>query len=239
MEKKYIIVTGGSNGIGLGIVHRLKEDGLHPIILDIVEPKELSGVLFEKIDFSNTARSKEVLARVCEKYDVLRLINNVGMVRPAGLEDTTSEDFMALMGLNAQTAMLCLQAVLLAMKNANFGRVVTITSRAVLGKEKRTAYSASKGALGAMTRTWALELAEHGITVNAIAPGPVETESFNLNNPPGAPETLAIIHRVPVKRMGKPEDIANAVSFFLREESGFITGQTLYVCGGITVGLNS
>jgi len=236
MDKQYVIVTGGSNGIGEGIVERLNEDGLSPIILDLVEPKDHSEVLYEKVDFSDVNNTREVLAKVCEKYSVLRLVNNVGIVLPALLEDTTTEDFITLMGLNAQSAILCLQALLPAQKTAKFGRVVTITSRATLGKEKRTAYSASKGALGAMTRTWALELAQYGITVNAIAPGPIETEAFNKNNPPEVPETKAIVNRIPMKRMGQPADVANAVSFFLSSKSSFITGQTLFVCGGITVG---
>lgn len=239
MEKEYVIVTGGSNGIGAGIVKKLEEDGLSPIVLDIAPPKYHSKALFEQVDLSNADTAKQVLASLCEKYNILRLVNNVGLVRPALLEDTTTDDFITLMQINAQTAMLCLQAVLPSMRKAGFGRVVTITSRTVLGKEKRTAYSASKGALGAMTRTWAMELAQDGITVNAVAPGPIETDAFKKNNPPGSPATQAIIDRVPVKRMGQPADVANATSFFLNAENGFITGQTLYVCGGITIGQSS
>ena len=84
-----------------------------------------------------------------------------------------------------------------------------------------------------------LELAADGITVNAVAPGPIATEAFERNNPPEAPRTQAIVNRVPVKRLGKPEDVAQAASFFLDECNGFITGQTLFVCGGLTVGLAS
>jgi NAD(P)-dependent dehydrogenase (short-subunit alcohol dehydrogenase family) len=87
-----------------------------------------------------------------------------------------------------------------------------------------------------MTRTWALELAEHGITVNAVAPGPIATKSFVKNNPPDDAKSRAILDRIPLKRMGTPADVAQAVSFFLNENSGFITGQSLFVCGGITIG---
>ena len=87
-----------------------------------------------------------------------------------------------------------------------------------------------------MAKVWALELAEHGITVNSIAPGPIATDLFNDVNPPGSPRTQKIIDGVPVKRLGTPEDIANAAAFFLNRDSGFITGQTLFVCGGMTVG---
>ena len=142
------------------------------------------------------------------------------------------------MSLNSRTALQCVQAVLPAMRKRRYGRIVSITSRAVLGKELRTAYSASKGALAAMTRTWALELASEGITVNSVAPGPILTEAFTRNNPPDSERTRAIIDGVPVGRLGTAEDVANAVSFFLDENSGFVTGQTLYVCGGLTVGLS-
>jgi NAD(P)-dependent dehydrogenase (short-subunit alcohol dehydrogenase family) len=116
---------------------------------------------------------------------------------------------------------------------------VSITSRVVLGKELRTAYSGSKGALTAMTRTWALEFAKDGVTVNAVAPGPIGTETFFNNNPPESDRTRKIIDGVPVRRLGSPEDIAHAVSYFLDDRSGFVTGQTLYVCGGMTVGLTT
>jgi NAD(P)-dependent dehydrogenase (short-subunit alcohol dehydrogenase family) len=225
MKKEYVVVTGGSQGIGAGIVSRLSSDGYQPIILDQVEPAKGLDAEFYKIDLS--------------KYPVTRLVNNVGIVRPALLEDTSLEDFNQVMLLNAQTALICVKTLVPVMRKQKYGRIVSITSRTVLGKEMRTAYSASKGALAAMTRTWALELAADGITVNAVAPGPIETEAFKKNNPLSDPRTQAIVNGIPVKRLGAPADVAQAVSFFLDKKSGFITGQTLYVCGGLTVGLNT
>lgn len=111
-----------------------------------------------------------------------------------------------------------------------------MASRAALGKELRTAYAASKAGLIGMTRVWSLELGALGVTVNAIGPGPIATELFNRANPPGDPRTEAIIGSIPVRRVGTPEGVANAAWFFLDERSGFVTGQTLYVCGGMTVG---
>jgi len=239
MNKKYVLITGGSQGIGAGIVDRLITDGYEPVILDIIEPARKANTHFYKVDLINTEDTINVLNQVCEAYSIAHLVNNVGMVRPALLEDTKPNDFIDVMMLNASTAMLCVQAVLPTMKSLGYGRIVSITSRVVLGKELRTAYSASKGALGAMTRTWALELASKGITVNAVAPGPIETDAFNKNNPPGDPKTIAIKNKVPVNRLGTPEDVAQAVSFFMDENSGFITGQTLYVCGGLTIGLKT
>lgn len=87
-----------------------------------------------------------------------------------------------------------------------------------------------------MARVWALKLGAHGITANAVGPGPIRTELFERANPHNSPKTRAIIEAIPVRRMGEPEDIANAVSFLLDARSGFVTGQVLYVCGGMTVG---
>jgi len=140
------------------------------------------------------------------------------------------------MAVNLKPAILCAQLVLPAMKRAKIGRIVNISSRATLGKERRTAYSASKAGLIGMTKTWALELAPSGITVNAIGPGPIRTSLFDAANPPGAPATQAIIERVPVGFLGEPEDIANAVGFFASDAARFVTGQVLYVCGGMTIG---
>lgn len=239
MKREHVLITGGSQGIGAGIVTRLSSDGYLPIILDLVDPDPEVEAEFFKIDLSDTESTISLLGEIADKYQVRRLVNNVGIVRPAPLDSTSLEDFEQVMLLNAQTALICVQALIPVMRQQHFGRIVSVTSRVVLGKEMRTAYSASKGALAAMTLTWSLELAEDGITVNAVAPGPIETEAFKRNNPLSDPRTAAIINGIPVKRLGTPADVAQAVSFFLDEKSGFITGQTLYVCGGLTVGVGT
>ncbi len=239
MKKEYVVITGGSQGIGAGIASRLSGEGYLPIILDQVEPAKGLDAEFYKIDLSHTQATVQLMDEIASKYPVTRLVNNVGIVRPALLENTSLEDFNQVMLLNAQTALICVKALVPLMRKQKYGRIVSITSRTVLGKEMRTAYSASKGALAAMTRTWALELAADGITANAVAPGPIETEAFKKNNPLTDPRTQAIVNGIPVKRLGAPADVAQAVSFFLDKKSGFITGQTLYVCGGLTVGLNT
>ena len=143
------------------------------------------------------------------------------------------------MTLNVEVPLLLMQAVLPSMKRAQNGRIINIASRAALGKPLRSAYSASKAGLIGMTRTWALELGQHGITANCIAPGPIATDMFLRGNPPESESTKALLSSIPAGRMGKADDIANAVSFLADRRSDFITGQTLYVCGGLSIGSSS
>ena len=239
MSKRTAVVTGGANGIGVAIVARLKRDGFHVIALDISVPGTGAGApdRFVQVDLSDAGAAQDVSARIAGEERVSCLVNNVGIVAPASLEDVALSDFDRLFAVNLRPSLICAQAFVPAMKAAGYGRIVMNTSRVTLGKELRSLYSATKGAAQSMARTWALELAPFGITVNCVAPGPIGTEAFWHNNPPNAPLTQAIIDRVPVKRMGTGDDVANAVSFFCKEETGFVTGQSLFVCGGVTVGL--
>ncbi len=230
------IVTGASNGIGWATAELLADRGLVVINLDIAAPKRESRAIHHRVDLSNSAATAAVLSEVTARHSVTRLVNNAGYAKAASLEDTTFDDLSRTVEINLRGAIQCTQAVLPAMKAAGFGRIVNISSRAALGKALRTAYAATKGGLISMTRGWALELAAHGITVNAVAPGPIATDLFDAVNPPGSPGTEKLIQGIPVKRIGQPEDIANAVSFFLSDASGYVTGQTLYVCGGRSVG---
>jgi NAD(P)-dependent dehydrogenase (short-subunit alcohol dehydrogenase family) len=129
-----------------------------------------------------------------------------------------------------------MQALLPAMKKAKFGRVVLVSSRAVLGLPTRTSYSATKAGMLGMARTWALELAPSGITVNVVAPGPIRTANFHSVVPEGSPQVEKIAQAIPVKRLGEADDVARAVLFFADRDAGFVTGQVLYVCGGTSVG---
>ncbi len=230
------IVTGASSGIGWATAELLADRGLVVINLDIAAPKRESRSLHHRVDLSDSEATAAVLSEVTARYRVTRLVNNAGHAKAAALEDTTFDDLSRTVEINLRGTIQCTQAVLPAMKAAGFGRIVNISSRAALGKALRTAYAATKGGLISMTRGWALELASHGITVNAVAPGPIATDLFDAVNPPGSPGTEKIIQDIPVKRIGQPEDIANAVSFFLSDASGYVTGQTLYVCGGRSVG---
>jgi 3-oxoacyl-[acyl-carrier protein] reductase len=237
MTEKYVLVTGGAQNIGKAISKRLTEDGFQIIILDIKEPSHEYFTEFNKIDLSDAATVQSCLAELSAKYSISGLVNNVGIVVPASMEDVTLDDFERVLNTNARSAMLCTQALLPKMRQQKFGRIVSTVSRVVLGKELRTSYCASKGAVLSMSRTWALEMAKYGITINCIAPGPIATSAFWENNPPNSSRAKEIMENIPMKRMGNPDDIAHATSYFMDERSGFVTGQVLYVCGGLTVGL--
>lgn len=233
-----ILVTGGSGAIARAILARAAEAGWRPVTLDLRPPEApLPGEVFLACDFADAAAARAALAEAAARHAPTRLVNNVGIVRPAPLEETTCADLELVLAVNLRSALLAAQALRPAMRAAGFGRILNIASRAALGKELRSAYAASKAGLLGLTRTWALELAREGITVNAIAPGPIATELFRRANPEDSPRTRAIIEGVPVRRLGTPQDIAHAAMFFLDERAGFVTGQTLHVCGGLTVGL--
>lgn len=225
-----VLITGGRHGIGHAIAERCAADGYDVVVLD----REGDGAIH--CDLSDPVSTGEALRKALAGGPITRIVNNVGMVLPNPVSEQTLEEFDAAVALNLRSALQCTQALLPGMREAEFGRIVMISSRAALGKELRTAYSATKAGLLGMARVWALEEGLHGITANAVAPGPIATELFAEANPVDSPETQALIDSIPVKRMGTPADVSHAVSYFLHEDSGFVTGQTLYVCGGVTTG---
>ena len=225
-----VLITGGASGIGAAIAERCRAEGYEPVVIDRVG----DGI---RADLSDAADTERALHEALAGGAITRLVNNVGIVVPADAENQTLAEFDLAVSLNLRCAFQCMQALLPGMKEAGFGRIVNMSSRAALGKELRTAYSATKAGLIGMTRVWALELGRHGITANAIGPGPIRTELFDRANPPDAPRTRAIIESVPVKRVGTADDVAHTASYLLDERSGFVTGQVIYVCGGMTVGV--
>jgi NAD(P)-dependent dehydrogenase (short-subunit alcohol dehydrogenase family) len=237
MKPEGTLITGGSNGIGAAVAGARVALGEMVLNLDrTTGPDGASGRTLE-VDLSDHGALTAAMDEVTAEYDVTRVVNNAGVALLDALEDFDPDDMARTMALNVTAPALIVQACLPAMKARGFGRVVNIASRAALGKGLRTAYAGSKGALISATRVWALELARHGITVNAIGPGPVDTELFRAANPPDSPVTRQIREGIPVGRLGTPEDIAHAVNFFLDAKAGFVTGQTLYACGGMTIGV--
>jgi NAD(P)-dependent dehydrogenase (short-subunit alcohol dehydrogenase family) len=231
------VVTGGSAGIGLAVVERLLDAGYEVISLDIqASPLRNAKLHFKHVDLTDAEATRRAAEEISKSHAVTTVIHNAGVIRPALLPDVKLEDVNALVNLHLSAAILLTQAALPAMKAAGYGRVVLVSSRAVLGLPTRTAYSATKAAMLGMARTWALELAPQGVTVNVVAPGPVKTANFHGIVPEGSPQVERIAQAIPVKRLGQPGDVARAVLFFAHRDAGFVTGQVLYVCGGTSVG---
>jgi NAD(P)-dependent dehydrogenase (short-subunit alcohol dehydrogenase family) len=228
-----ILVTGGASGIGRAIAENGAANGWDVVVLDRQPGPVGKTVIADLFDTSDTARA---LDEALADGPITRLVNNVGAVFPAPLREQSLDDVDRAYALNLRCAVQCAQALLPGMSAARFGRIVNMASRAALGKELRTAYSASKAGLIGLTRVWALELGPEGITVNAIGPGPIATELFAKAN--DSERTKQIIDAIPVRRMGTPADVAHTARYLLDEQAGFVTGQTIYVCGGLTVGVS-
>lgn len=230
------VVTGASSGIGEAIAKRLLDTGHTVVALQRRPPRvKHERLLHHVADLADAHAATAAAREIAERYPVRYLVNNAGANRPALLEDATIEDLDYVLALNLRAAMILIQAFAPGMREAKFGRIVSMSSRAVLGKTYRTVYSAAKAGLIGMTRTLSLELAGDGITINAVAPGPVATELFDNGHPHGSEKRQRVIDSIPVKRVGTPEDVARTVTFLLADDSGFITGQTLFVCGGSSI----
>ena len=189
-----------------------------------------------RVDLLDGAATRNAAAEIAAKHAVTHLVHNAGIIRPNLLADVAVADLQDLTQLHLVAPLLLLQAVLPGMRAEKFGRVVLLSSRAALGLETRTAYSATKAGLIGMARTWALELAPAGITVNVIAPGPIAgTKMFHDVVPAGSEREARLAASIPVRRVGTPDDVARAVMFFADAEASFVTGQTLFVCGGASV----
>ena len=234
---KIAAVTGGSAGIGKSICESLLAEGYEVISL----ARRGSGIAHPKmhdieVDLMDRAATAQAAQEMAKRFEVTTIIHNAGVIRPALLPEVQLTDMDALVNLHWGAALLLVQACLPTMRERKFGRIVLMSSRAALGAQTRTAYSATKSGMLGLCRTWALELAPQGITVNVVAPGPVHTEMFYDVIPAGSEREQKLAASIPVGRIGEAADVARAVSFFIQPEAGFVTGQSLYVCGGASIG---
>lgn len=236
MTRRTFLVTGATKGIGRALSEQLAAQGHHVIgLARHVDEPDFPGTLYA-VDLGDEQATARVLDAVSREHRMDGVVNNVGFVRLARIGDIDLADLENCLSLNLRPAVQIVQALLPGMRERGWGRIINMSSLVALGMAERTAYAASKSAMMSFTRTWALELAQTGVTVNGVAPGPTETELFRQNTPVGSEAERRFLAAVPMHRFGKPEEIASAVTFLLSAQAGFITGQTLFVDGGASIG---
>ncbi|MEB2400960.1 SDR family oxidoreductase [Parapusillimonas granuli] len=235
-NQRTILITGASRGIGLAVANRAHQDGHIVVGLARSVPAAPFPGAFYRADLADAGETRLVLERISAEFQIDAVVNNAGLTTSSTIEETSVDELERILAVNVRAPLQVVQACLPSMIRSKRGSIVNISSRAALGMPRRSAYSAAKSGLVGYTRTWALELGKHGIIVNAVAPGPVETELYRNNNPMSQEERRALADRIPVRRLGRPEDIAGTVAFFLSDDARYVTGQVLYACGGLSIG---
>lgn len=245
MKNSIALVTGAARGIGAAIAQTLARDGFDLALVDLKEA-ELVSVQTEiknlgrraeifgcnVADYGATQRTLEAVKSKLGPVSVL--VNNAGILKDGMLHKMTEESWDQVIAVNLKGVFNMTQAAAKQMTELKRGRIINLSSIAWMGNVGQTNYSASKAGVVGLTYTWALELSRYGITCNAIAPGFIDTQMTQ-----SVPEDIksAFIQRIPLKRMGLPQDIAETVAFLASERASYITGQVIQVDGGITTGL--
>lgn len=232
---RVFVITGASRGIGRATADRLAAEGHEVIGLARRESPDFPGHFFS-VDVTDELELGAILTELSDRFEVNGVINNAGAVYPGLIGVVQLNDLVAAWDIGVRVAVEVTQAFIDGMRLRGWGRVVNVASTAALGATGRTAYSAAKAALIGITRTWALELAADGVTANAVAPGPIDTELLRELHPPGGESAIAYKAAVPAGRFGTTDEVAAAISFFCSEEAAYVTGQTLYVDGGLSIG---
>ena len=235
MRERRVLVTGASKGIGRAVVDRVAASGHEVIGLARTAPPDFPGQ-FREVDLADRAATAETLERIVGEGTVDAVVNNVGVARFGRIGSIDLDDLFATYDMNVRTAVQVVQAVLPGMIDGRWGRIVNVTSLTTLGTPERTPYAAAKAALETCTRIWAGELASTGITVNAVAPGPVETELYRERSPAGSEREARFLNTIPLHRVGTPVEIAHVICMLLHEDASYITGQVVRVDGGGSVG---
>jgi 3-oxoacyl-[acyl-carrier protein] reductase len=242
LNNKIAIITGGGNGIGKEAVLTFAHAGAKVVIADFDEKagnstlEELFMIggegIFVKVDVSDQDSVQNMVEKAISTYGKIDiLVNNAGITQDALLYKLTKESWQKVIDINLTGVFFCAQAVIQTMIEQGSGRIINTSSvSGVYGNMGQTNYAASKAGVIGMTKTWAKEWGSHGINVNAVAPGFIETSMVEQ-----VPEKVMnkMKQTIPLKRLGKPSDIANAYLFLASDESNYINGTVLHVDGGI------
>ena len=245
LDGRVAFVTGASRGIGLATARRFAEEGASVRLTDVEGAEEAAGTLKDeglevtgaRVDVTSRGEVEAAVGETAERYGRLDiLVNNAGVTRDNLLFKMTDEDWKTVMDVHLTGAFLCSQAAQRHMVEGGYGRIVNVSSTSALGNRGQANYAAAKAGIQGFTKTLAIELGRFGITVNAVAPGFVETEMTRaVATKMGVGFEDFVAERaklIPVGRSGKPEDIAASILFFASEEAGFVSGQVLYAAGG-------
>jgi 2-hydroxycyclohexanecarboxyl-CoA dehydrogenase len=244
--EKVAIITGAGRGIGRSIALKLAQEGAKVVVTDMNEEsvKEVADEIQKngqtamslKVDITIPKDINEMVQKTLSEFKVIDiLINNAGWDKVENFVDSTEETWDKVIAINLKGPIQCFKAVLPHMISRQYGKILSISSDAGrVGSSGEAVYSACKGGIIAFTKTLARETARYKINVNCIAPGPTDTPILEIIA--DQPKILEGMKRsIPFRRLAKPEDIANAVAFFVSDEAEFITGQTLSVSGGLTM----
>jgi len=246
LEGRVAIVTGAAGVIGKAISLSMARKGAIPVVVDINESESVKLVkkikdmgistCFIKIDFSNVREIKKMTDDVLDKFGKIDiLVNNVGILETLPLEDITEENWESIMSVNLKSTFFACQQVLSHMKYVRKGRIINISS--VAGRMGSYAggivYGASKAGIIGLTMSLARKVAEYNITVNAVAPGPHESEMIRSLS---EERRQAMIATIPLRKLGKPENLAEVIAFLASDSADFITGAMIDVNGGMYMG---
>ncbi|AOB33140.1 dehydrogenase [Bordetella sp. H567] len=243
-QGKVAVVTGGSQGIGEACVRRLAQSGAAVAIWDVADApgqaladalsRDGARVTYIHCDVASKASVQAAVAATRQAYGRIdQLVSNAGIVRTSNFLDITEDDWDAVLNVNLKGAFLVGQAVARVMVEQGGGAIVHMSSvNAVMAIPTIASYNVSKGGLAQLTRVMALALVDHGIRVNAVGPGTIATELARKAVLADETTRARLMSRTPMRRLGEPAEVADAVAYLLSDASSYITGETLYIDGG-------